>query len=269
MLSTAEYPFLAVNLDFSNVELEDGTPPIVIGDDATMCAPGQVVKSCYLEVSSNSTNVTVGLIGRAPADFFNVIENPATTLIGLDFVGGRNETEGGNSQPLESALPMVLEQVDLLEAQGINIIILLDHAQDFTGDPLSANLLRGIDVIVAAGSTGFMAGSTPQGPFNYLREGAMGNADYPTIREDMEGNEVLVVNSDQLYAYIGHLIVEFSPEGTVLSVDDRSGPIATTPEAVKLLATELGLEGDLEPIPAVRDIFDELEATHTLHHGSF
>ena len=29
----------------------------------------------------------------------------------------------------------------------------LDHAQDFTGDPLSAQDLRGIDIIVAAGST--------------------------------------------------------------------------------------------------------------------
>ena len=46
---------------------------------------------------------------------------------------------------------MVLEQVDLLEEAGSDIIILLDHAQDWTTDPLAAEELRGIDVIVQAG----------------------------------------------------------------------------------------------------------------------
>ena len=33
MLDSAVYPFLAVNLDFSQVQLEDGAPPIEIGED--------------------------------------------------------------------------------------------------------------------------------------------------------------------------------------------------------------------------------------------
>ena len=56
-----------------------------------------------------------------------------------------------DNQPLSSASPMVLEQVDLLEEAGSDIIILLDHAQDWTTDPLAAEELRGIDVIVQAG----------------------------------------------------------------------------------------------------------------------
>lgn len=99
-------------------------------------------------------NDFAGLIARTPADFFNVIADPATTLPGLDFVGGRDPM---TNQPLVSAVGQVLEQVAALEAQGIKRIVLLDHAQDFTADPLSATELRGIDIIVAAGSTGFMA----------------------------------------------------------------------------------------------------------------
>jgi 2',3'-cyclic-nucleotide 2'-phosphodiesterase (5'-nucleotidase family) len=254
MLAAAEYPFLAVNLDFSNVEVEEGVPPIQIGEDGLSVEElaGQVARSAYVEVNGER----IGLIGRAPADFFNVIENPSETIPGLDFVGGRNPED---NQPLESAVDMVLEQVELLEAQGINKIILLDHAQDFTGDPLSANSLRGIDIIVAAGSTGFMAAPEANGPFNLLRPGDESGAEYPTVREDSEGNTILVVNSDQLFTYVGHLLVTFDADGFIVEVDERSGPIATTEEAVSLLEEEIGREVTVPE--AVQTVYDELTST--------
>ncbi len=153
----------------------------------------------------------------------------------------------------------MLEQVELLEAQGINKIILLDHAQDFTGDPLSASFLRGVDIIVAAGSTGFMARPQADGPFNLLRPGDTPEADYPTVRRDSEGNFVLVVNSDQLYTYVGNLIVTFDAEGRLVNIDPRSGPVATTDEAIAELEAVLGSE--LEPPAAVQETFDALVNT--------
>jgi 2',3'-cyclic-nucleotide 2'-phosphodiesterase (5'-nucleotidase family)/uncharacterized surface protein with fasciclin (FAS1) repeats len=261
MIAAANYPMLAVNLDFSNAVLAPESPPLQIGEDAGPCADnaGSIVKSCHLPAGAN---LTVGLIGRAPFDFFNVLE--AGAVPGVDFVGGRDPD---TQQPLESAVPMVLEQVDLLTAQGASVIILLDHAQDFTGDPLSTELLRGIDVIITAGSTGFMAASEPNGPFNFLRDGDMGENDYPTVRQDSEGKTVLIVNTDQLYAYIGQLIVEFDDAGDVVGYDDmRSGPIATTPEAIELLRAELGVD-TLEPIPAVREALDLLQQTPTITQG--
>lgn len=254
MLNAAEYPFIAVNLDFTNVELQDGTPAIELGVDGGSVEEnaGKVVKSAYVEVGGER----IGLIGRAPADFFNVVEDPDTTLPGLDFIGGRNEED---NQPLVSAVDQVLEQVALLEEQGINKIILLDHAQDFTADPLSAESLSGIDVIVAAGSTGFMAAPEADGPFNLLREGDESGAEYPTVREDADGNTVLVVNSDQLYTYVGHLIVDFDADGNVVGWDDRSGPIASTQEAVDLLGEVVGAE--LSAPAEVLTIFEQLVAT--------
>ena len=68
MLDYADYPFLAVNLDFFNVQLKEGTPKIVIAEeDAGKCTKiaGHVGKSCYLD----SDIGRIGLIGRAPADF--------------------------------------------------------------------------------------------------------------------------------------------------------------------------------------------------------
>ena len=255
LLAAAHYPFIAANLDFANVQLSNGVPAIQIGVDGGSVVEnaGKVVKSAWIEVGGQK----IGLVGRAPADFFNVIANPAVTLPGLDFVGGRNPT---NNQPLLSALPMVLAQVDLLKAQGVNKIILIDHAQDFTGDPLSAQNLRDIDIIVAAGSTGFMAKNTATGPFNLLRPEDRPGAAYPTIRTDGQTNPVLVVNSEQLYRYVGHLMVRFDDAGVIQEVDARSGPIATTAAAIAALSTEL-LVPTLRASPEVRGIMDALVAT--------
>ena len=253
MLATANYPFLAVNLDFSAVSVAPGTTPIEIGRDASRCelSLGKVLKSCYTRVGGH----LIGLIGRAPADFFNVIADPVNTLPGLDFFGGRDE----NNQPLVSAVQQVLEQVDELKRRGVNKIFLLDHAQDFTGDPLSANVLRDIDVIIAAGSTGFMARPQANGPFNLLRPEDSPEADYPTVREDSLGKNVLVINSDQQYRYVGQLIVQFNRAGEIVSVDDRSGPIATTEEGVDALGQVIG-ETPQAP-QAVRDTFSDIQAT--------
>lgn len=260
MLTTANYPFIAVNLDFNEVVLEPDTPRIEIGPDGEHCAlsRGKVVKSCFIFTGGHK----LGLIGRAPADFFNVIENPEETLPGLDFVGGRDPE---TNQPLVSAVDQVLEQVDLLASNGVERIILLDHAQDFTADPLSASSLRGIDIIVAAGSTGFMAQSEPMGPFNLLREGDTPQADYPVMREDGEGETVLVVNSDQLYRYVGHLVVEFDDEGHIAAVDPRSGPVATIEQAVERLAEEINPRLRTLQAPArVRRVLADLQATPTI-----
>lgn len=234
MLAQAHYPFIAANLDFSQVQLAEGVPAIKLGVDGSNITQnrGKVVKSTYIEVQGEK----IGLIGRAPADFFSVIQDPATTLPGLDFVGGRNPA---NNQPLVSAMRQVLKQVDLLTSQGINKIILLDHSQDFTADPLSAQALRDIDIIVTAGSTGFMAQNKAKGPFNLLRPGDRAQTDYPILRKDSAGHTVVVVKSDQLYRYVGHLIVEFNSAGHIITIDPRSGPVATTPKAIQALETLL------------------------------
>jgi 2',3'-cyclic-nucleotide 2'-phosphodiesterase (5'-nucleotidase family) len=219
---------------------------------------GHVVKSCYIE-----TNVgLVGLVARAPADFFNVVDDPETFTPGLDFIGGRNPE---TNQPLVSAVGQVLEQVDLLESASIDIIILLDHAQDFTGDPLSANELYGIDVIVSAGGTGFASLPQPLGPFNMLRESDSPSTSYPTVRQDRNGDTALVVNNEQLFRYIGNLIVTFDEKGKIVSWDGRSGPIATTPEAIAAFEAVLGTK--LEPIPKVRQVLNDLQSTPSIQES--
>jgi len=254
MIARANYPFIAVNLDFSQVRLAEGVPAIRRGQDGGSVTEnaGKVVRSAYVEVGGER----IGLVARAPADFFNVVMNPDSTLPGLDFVGGRDRA---NNQPRVSALGQVQEQVALLERQGINKIILLDHAQDYTADPLAAKDLSGVDIVITAGSTGFIARDRADGPYNMLRPGDRPTGEYPIRRADRDGNPVMVVNSDQLYNYVGHMIVRFDARGHVEAVDPRSGPIATTAEAAAALSRAIG--APVEPPAEVKAVFDALTAT--------
>lgn len=275
MLATAEYPFLAANLDFSNVVLADGTPPVRAGLDAGPCAlaRGKVVKSCWVQAGLDR----VGLIGRAPADFFNVIEDPPTRIPGLDFVGGRD----ADNQPLVSGVDQVLEQADALRRRGVRRIVLLDHAQDFTGDPILAENLRDIDLIVTAGSTGFMANAAPSGPFSLLRAGDAPELDYPQVRTDRDGHTVLVVNSDQLYRYVGNLIVRFDRAGRIVGFDsDSSGPVSTDAVGQVALGQRVGphavrpdrqvetLFRAIQQTPSIQDAFTRVGSTNFPLNGT-
>jgi 2',3'-cyclic-nucleotide 2'-phosphodiesterase (5'-nucleotidase family) len=78
-------------------------------------------------------------------------------------------------------------------------------------------------------------------------------------RADRDGHPVLVVNNDQLYRYIGNLIVGFDAAGHVFSVDPRSGPVATTQQSVDDVAR---LTGRPAAAPAdVQRLFGELRGT--------
>jgi 2',3'-cyclic-nucleotide 2'-phosphodiesterase (5'-nucleotidase family) len=142
-----------------------------------------------------------------------------------------------------------------------NIIVLLDHAQDFTNDPLSTSLLSGIDVIVTAGSTGFFAQPTAFGPYNSLRAGDRPTSTYPVLQQDSNGDYVLVVNSDQMYLYVGHLMVEFDNAGRLLTWDGRSGPIATTNQTISRFVPVP------EPNCDVEGILDILRNTDSIKDG--
>ena len=61
------------------------------------------------------------------------------------------------------------------------------------------------------------------GPFNYLRPEDEAAGDYPTVLMDSENKTMLAIDSDELYFYIGMLLVTFDDNGEVESWDVRSG----------------------------------------------
>ena len=74
MLASAAYPFIAVNLDFSAVQLAEGTPAIQIGEDGGNAVDnaGKVVKSAWVEAGGEK----IGLIGARAGWFLRGHQRP-------------------------------------------------------------------------------------------------------------------------------------------------------------------------------------------------
>ena len=263
-LQAAKFPMLAVNLDFSNVQLKQGTPyPIKIGIDGQPCksSPGRVVKSCYVDLTEEGIGL-VGIIGVAPEDLFNIVTKP--TVPGLDFVGGRDPIM---KLPLVPYTALVREQVDMFENElDIDIIILIDHSNDYSTNLAAANEFVGIDIIISGRGGGGLWAGQKMGPYNMLREEDKATHHYPQIAEDAVGLPVIIVKADEQYRYLGNLLVTFDGNGIVESYDGRSGVLATTEDTMDLLSYTLG-GVDVEPMPDVVDIFRRYRRTNLIQEA--
>ena len=265
MVEASDYVHLSSNLDFSGV---DGAEELFVAygaDDAAQSVDelaGKIASSAYVELNGQKN----GLIGRAPSSLFEIVEEG--NLDGLDFVGGSTGT-GSATQPVADALDLVQTEINRLRNQGINKIILLDHQQDYTDDPVLPEALDGIDIIVQAGMTGYMSAELPFGPFDLLRDEEAGDANpvtdpYPIIREDSEGKTVLVTNTEQLWRYVGNLVVEFDADGDIINYDDLlSGPVPTTGEGIAALK-QFVPGSDVAPAEGVIETYNALAATEVV-----
>jgi 2',3'-cyclic-nucleotide 2'-phosphodiesterase (5'-nucleotidase family) len=120
----------------------------------------------------------------------------------------------------------VNNSVDALRAQhpGLNKIVLLSHLQQFQNEVTLAPLLRGVDIIVAAGSNTITADAGDR-----LRSGDVSRA--AAVATSTESTPILIVSTDGNYRYVGRLVVTFNDAGvldpaSVLPAD--SGAYATT-----------------------------------------
>jgi 5'-nucleotidase len=143
----------------------------------------------------------------------------------------------------------VQAEIDALTADGVNKIILISHLQSIFEDLALIGELRGVDIAVAGGGDELLAN-----PDDLLVPGDEDEVfgSYPEIATDADGREVVVVTTSGSYRYVGRLIVDFDPDGEVISVDDRSGPVRVAggdePDAVSpnsFLATRV-----VEPVQA-------------------
>ena len=267
-ISKAKFPFLAADLDFSNVTLgPDVASPITIGEDGGRCSDmlGMVAKSCYYDYGT----IKVGLIGRGNDDLFNSVNDAEEVLPGLKFFTGRDS----ETNKAADVLKPVQEQVQVLRDNGVHIIILLDNSSEeynFASDELIASSMEGISIVVSAGRALQAFDSASDGPFGYIREEEVEWKqinEFPIVRRDKLGNPVLYIHTLGLYRYIGHLIAEFDLDGNLISWDtDRSGPIATTAEGISRLADFVGLP-EIQPVDGVVELFEELRSTPSFTEG--
>ncbi|MAH63082.1 MAG: bifunctional metallophosphatase/5'-nucleotidase [SAR324 cluster bacterium] len=216
--STAQFPYLAINIDFSGDEnFQIGMNGEMIGDLA-----GKVAGYAVAKIGGES----IGLIG---------VVTPTLPFISSPY--GLDVSPPPTSS-MKELTPIIQEAVDSLHAIGINKIILLSHMQQIEYEKELANLIKGVDIIVAGGSDTRMGDLNDRLFSNDLITDKAFAENYPYETTDAEGNPVILVNVDADYKYLGRLVVTFDEKGRVQpdSIDPQvSGAYAATEEIVDLV----------------------------------
>jgi 2',3'-cyclic-nucleotide 2'-phosphodiesterase (5'-nucleotidase family) len=198
-------PFLSANLDVS-----DEPRLQALADDGTIVASTVV----------RERGERIGIVG-ATTPLLPAISSPRNVKV-LDDVPG-----------------LIQDQVDALERSGVNKIILISHLQNINEDLELVPMLSGVDVAIAGGGDELLANEgdllVPEDQ-RAINPATGEPFTYPTLATDADGVDVPIVTTAGDYKYVGRLVVNFDKNGTVLSVDDRSGPVRVSgvaPDAVR------------------------------------
>jgi 5'-nucleotidase len=182
-------PYVSANLDFG------GEPRLQAYVDAGIIVPASIVEG---------RGEFIGVIGLETPNL-PFISSPRNVIVSDDLVN------------------IVQGQIDMLEAQGVNKIILSSHLQSIQNEIDLVAQLDGLDVVIAGGGDELLAN-----PGDLLIPGDEGvvYGAYPRMATDMDGTQVPVVTTSGEYRYVGKLVVGFDRNGQVLEVvADRSGPV--------------------------------------------
>lgn len=219
MLSQARFPFLSATVFFEGGPLAARRPALEGGETPWLEeAAGLVLpraKRCVGRRRSGGRceGFVVGLVGATT----DRLDKVASVAPGARSLAGLSEV-----------LAAVQAEVDRLEAEGIDIVILLSHLQGAHRElELLERGLRGVDVIVAGGGDDRLAD-----PDHRLLPGddpsplcAAGEERcYPLLRTGGDGAPALVVATDGQYRYLGRLGLRFDGRGRVRWIDPDSRP---------------------------------------------
>ena len=220
----AQFPYLSANLGFSGdaalralytATLREAstyaTTATDITDNTTVAA-----EAADAQIAPWTTIVeggqTIGILGLTTQVLASI-----STVNGVNILDPNGDGGVDNMAELAAILQPYLDQ---MAAQGINKIVLLSHLQQFNNELALAPLLRGVDVIISAGSHAIFADGT-----DTLRSGDTASAGYPVYRTAADGKPVAIVSTSGEYSYVGRLVVTFDSEGVLIADPDGAGAL--------------------------------------------
>lgn len=229
----AQFPYLSANLDFSgdndlgNLFTSDILPSTdfalspsqaIAGGNPPKLAPAAIV---------DVDGEPVGVVG-ATTQLLEQISSPDGTFV----IGGSTVDMTVLAAQLQPVIDEVLWGLDGVPgtSDDVKIVIVVSHLQQIALELELAELLTDVDVIIAGGSDTLLADNN-----DALRPGDVADDTYPLVATDLDGNSTLIVSTDGEYSYVGRLIIEFGPSGTVnpaILDDTLNGPVATTDQSV-------------------------------------
>lgn len=184
-----EPPFLSANLDFS------AEPGLALLEGQGRIAPSVVVRE---------RGQRIGIVG-ATTELLQAISSPRNVIV-------------------QDVATAVQAEIDALEADGVQVILLISHLQSVEEDRMLIPMLTGVDVAVAGGGDEILASADDVGRLLPGDE-AMIEGDYPLLVMGGDGQMVPLVTAAGNYRYVGRLIVGFDADGKAVAVDEGlSGP---------------------------------------------
>ncbi len=181
-------PFLSANLDFR------AEPAL-----RALVNEGRLAKSVII----TKDGYQFGIVGATTPNI-TFISSPRNVIIEQDVVAA------------------IQEEIDRLEARGVERIILISHLQKVDEDLALAPQLRGVDIMVAGGGDELLANEDDL-VIPGDEEDIFGP--YPMFATDAEGKEIPVITTSGQYRYLGRLDVTFS-DGEVSEIHvEPSGPL--------------------------------------------
>ncbi|WP_238322363.1 5'-nucleotidase C-terminal domain-containing protein [Vibrio mexicanus] len=130
-------------------------------------------------------------------------------IIGIDIA---NKTMGSSNPDATTQFLNEVETsqkyIDELVSQGIDKIVLLTHYQ-YTNDVQLAEKLTDVDVIIGGDSHSLLG--------DFSEVGLKSEGDYPTLRTNLDGDQVCVAQAWEYSQILGELNVSFDENGAVAS----------------------------------------------------
>ncbi|WP_018262025.1 5'-nucleotidase C-terminal domain-containing protein [Methylobacterium sp. WSM2598] len=204
----ARFPYLSANLDFSGDAALRGRA--TAGGQPSSAIAGRIAPSTIVTVNGER----IGVVG-ATTQLLERISSPTGTEVnGFPKAGepGDNLVERDDMALLASQLQPA---IDALIAQGVNKIVLQSHLQLLSNEQALAPLLRGVDIILAAGSHTRLSDATDvQAAFP--GHDATSAGPYPIVTAGADGAPTMIVATDSESTYLGRLVVDFDENGRIV-----------------------------------------------------
>jgi 2',3'-cyclic-nucleotide 2'-phosphodiesterase (5'-nucleotidase family)/endonuclease/exonuclease/phosphatase family metal-dependent hydrolase len=233
----AAFPYLANNLDYSNVRLPNGLSVVANGGDPLPnTLTGSVVKDFNGE--------KVGIIGIVTPYLKSIADTGAIQVTTRDANGNVITGTTPVNVQVDSIIANITPEVQALSNAGINKIILMTHLQESRIEIALANKMAdlglGVDLLFGGGSHQQMSSSTGVPPLR-ADETQQNNGQllqpFPQVYGSGD-DKVIYVNSAANYRYLNQLVVTFDDQGVITTIGDDSGPYATDIAGVDRLYDE-------------------------------
>ncbi|MEH2264304.1 DUF4330 family protein [Nostoc sp.] len=216
-----KFPYLSTNLDFSTDK--DLAKLVTADGQEASKIPNKIARSTIITLNGEK----IGIVGATTPTLRTISSPGGVTVLPKEF-------NDRNTADIAALATEIQTSVDALLTKNseINKVILLAHMQEIAIEQKLAELLKGVDIIVAGGSNTLLADKTDR-----LRVGDKSAGTYPILKKAADGNPIAVVNTDGNYRYVGRLVVNFDGNGVIIpkSVDSKiSGAYATDSQGVAL-----------------------------------